>query len=605
MPPSHGALLNNASLLDIAHEAAGVWTRIATAAVDSPPASWGHSVTPLEGHIGVAFGDLGGGGRANTAALWALDFDARPPSFRAIAVQGRSPSPRRQHSAAPLGHSSDQLVIVGGFDGVPLGEAWTCTVRDLLRIESAAPPAWTRLDALEGRYAPLLARAAHTLTPLPPPVSATAARFLRGADDAAYLLFGGLTTGRIAALTRTPGATSWPRQAYADAANADAAENGGSPVALNDLVLLTRGAAKAWAVTRLSSPDDIGCYATTPPLTRTTSRRRRFQWSLQPDRGDGDEQQGWGRRRWDRDDPHPLSEEEASERIAAIAPRHSRPCGRHGHSAHLYSGVLGGGVGDCRGTAGSGYGCLLVYAGADHASSRLSDLWVLPVDPSWARTRDEPAIPTPLGWRAISPDASWATADGQRAPPRALHASVLTGTHLYVIGGESSSSLVAAAAAPLWQLDLPSLRWSAMHASGGLGPRPGAGAAALLASLPAAAGEGEDAAMAPAAILLLGGQESSARGAMPLWMYRLGRQTCFEEGEETPGCRIGHECDGASGSCVCPVSGATPPCEPPPAPPIPTLVVRDGTMTLVAQAWLLVGLSVVGAHAGGWAAARY
>ena len=281
--------------------------------------------------------------------------------------------------------------------------------------------------------------------------------------------------------------------------------------------------------------------------------------------------------------------------------RATKPCGRAGHSAHFYAGPLGGGGGDCAGAAGGGYGCLLVHAGADHSSRRLDDLWVLPLDVSWARPRDAPARPAQMGWRSLSTDLETARAFVPNAPPRAHHAAVLHGASLYVIGGEApsspSSSSLSAAADQLWQLHLPSLRWTAMHARGGAAPRPGAGAAALLSSL---------ASPSPAsAILLVGGQRSGGRGAMPLWAYRLGRAACAEEGEAAPGCYRGHRCDGASGECVCARTGGAPPCKPPPEPPRPVIEVRDGAWSLVTQAWFLVAVSVAGAQVGGYATRHF
>ena len=75
-------------------------------------------------------------------------------------------------------------------------------------------------------------------------------------SDAAFLVFGGLTTSHIAAL-----ADGADADAVAAAAAADAIEADASRVALNDLLLLTRGARGAWGLTRLAPPDEIACSA--------------------------------------------------------------------------------------------------------------------------------------------------------------------------------------------------------------------------------------------------------------------------------------------------------------------------------------------------------
>lgn len=271
-------------------------------------------------------------------------------------------------------------------------------------------------------------------------------------------------------------------------------------------------------------------------------------------------------------------------------------------------------------------GCLLVYGGADAASSPLDDLWVLRVDPRWALPRDEFEARPQLTWRALVPASS-----GALPPPRAFHASVLVRETLFVIGGEAAGQQGSAGAAPrsesgvgmvggvgsgserLWSLHVPSLRWTVMYAARGVPhPRPGSGAAAVLASLSwppppsptvastEAAGEPARVATTHESILLLGGQGADRSGlAMPFWVYPLGKGCAPKFA-----CARGEACDGATGRCVCEASGATPPCKPPSAPPAPRLVVRDGALRMVGQAWALVGASVAGASVGAWAARR-
>ena len=106
-------------------------------------------------------------------------------------------------------------------------------------------------------------------------------------------------------------------------------------------------------------------------------------------------------------------------------------------------------------------------------------------------------------------------------------------------------------------------------------------------------------------ILLLGGQAADYRGlAMPMWLFPLGKPCVGPPPKYMHGCARGQACDGASGECVCAASGTPPPCKPPRGPPPPLLVVADGALQMVGQAWALVGMSVVGASIGGWAARK-
>ena len=128
---------------------------------------------------------------------------------------------------------------------------------------------WTR-NGLEHAAAALLARVGHSITPLPPPPGGPL--YLREPSDAAYLLFGGRSSPRVAAVARAlpdrASSVAWSSATlteYEAAANADAAEPGASPVSLNDLLLLTRGRAMQWQLTRLMAADQVGCTSASTP----------------------------------------------------------------------------------------------------------------------------------------------------------------------------------------------------------------------------------------------------------------------------------------------------------------------------------------------------
>ena len=139
------------------------------------------------------------------------------------------------------------------------------------------------------------------------------------------------------------------------------------------------------------------------------------------------------------------------------------------------------------------------------------------------------------------------------------------------------------------------------------------GAAATLATLRpstpdggALPGGGTVAEEAGAALVLIGGAESGSRargrGPLPTWVYRLGLACSGggpsgdDDGTRT-GCARGQQCDGTRGVCLC-ADGGPPPCTRAPPPPA-GIVLRDGALSMIAQAWVLVGVSVLGAHAGG------
>ena len=288
--------------------------------------------------------------------------------------------PRRRSrftpAAAVAALSNDEMLAVGGQgeNGQPLGDAWTF---------SAGSATW-HASGLEGEYAAALARAGHTLTPLPP------APYLFGPHDGAYLLFGGLSTPRVARLARF---TPHSPEAYADAAADDAAEPDASPVALNDLLLLTRGARKAWSLTRLSLPDACSCRAHPTSVNNKRSVKRSQSASALLPADDLDD--------YEDDDVKPLSErevemqllgsqqkgslseEEAAALQASAVPRAHRPCGRYGHSAHLYVGEIGSSWSSSNTSLledqpCGGDGCLLIHAGAanaEHAHTRGTYAW--------------------------------------------------------------------------------------------------------------------------------------------------------------------------------------------------------------------------------------
>ena len=600
--------------------ARGVWIRVRTEARETPAALWGTSVVDHGSSTALIFGGEATLGLAHhrSSGLWALNLSSPGTALRPVAHVGAPPAARRQHAAASL--PDGEMLVVGGQGerGAPLGEALTWS--------PSSSSSWAA-SGLEGTWAAALARAGHTLTPLPPP---SGDLYLRGRADASILLFGGLSTPRVAALARrSPNGHS--ADEYATAAEADATEPDASLVALNDVLLLTRASRHSWGVTRLSIPDAAACSAHPIPLvTRAAAGRWRRRAAsggatraLQPSADDESIGQltAWGEAEMGLLSATQLSTEEAEALQAARAPRLPRPCGRSGHSAHLYTGRVAGLPASACSTGAGGVGCLIVYAGAaspdhaQHGTARLDDLWLLPIDPNWARTRDATRVPAVLPWRALQPSM----VRGVSPPSRAAHAAVLHGEWLYTLGGERPRSIFATAggAAPaedaLWQLHLPSLAWTPIWsptaaADDGL-PRPRAGAAALIATLPARfyAGDGDDVEREPIdSIVLLGGCEDS-REQLPVWIYPLG-YTCpaasqdeavdMPEAADGGGCPRGQQCDATRGACIC-ADGGAPPCIRSPPPP-PGIVLREGALTMIGHAWVVVGMSVLGTYAGSW-----
>ena len=448
----------------------GVWARHHTIPSQTPLNLWGASAVTFDADSALIFGGESTLGIAHhrTNHLWALNLSTL--SFRSVAVRGVAPASRRQHAVATL--TDDEMLAVGGQgeNGQPLGDAWSF---------SAGSATW-HASGLEGEYAAALARAGHTLTPLPP------APYLFGPHDGAYLLFGGLSTPRVARLARF---TPHSPEAYADAAADDAAEPDASPIALNDLLLLTRGARKAWSLTRLSLPDACSCRAHPISVNNKRSVKRSQSASALLPADDLDD--------YEDDDVKPLSErevemqllgsqqkgslseEEAAALQASAVPRAHRPCGRYGHSAHLYVGEIGSSWSSSNTSLledqpCGGDGCLLIHAGAanaEHAHTRgtlrLDDLWILPLDGSWSRTRDTPKVPKALPWRALRVQPI--IGSGASYPPRASHVAFLRGEWLYTLGGEAPRSPFAplqASVSPLeertmiWSLHLPTLTWT-------------------------------------------------------------------------------------------------------------------------------------------------
>ena len=648
-------------------------------ATSGPSPLFGHSLTALTPSLAALFGGehpLPGRAWSSGRSSRLVFFDPNSPSAMSIASSAAVPPPRRQHAAAAV--SSSELLITGGLgaDGHPIGDALVATTSASLGSATWAP------SGTEDHFEALLARAAHSLSALPAPPGPL---FLRGPSDAAFLIFGGLASARVGALARASARGNTSRAEYAAAAAADAREPDASLVALNDVLLLSRGAHGKWRLVRLAMPTDSACDAVGQPhyapaaLVPYTSHgrgaaprgvlpSRRRLGALQP--------QAWPRE-WPRAAEAAEAWEQEEEawasavrdeigndgigrdgRAAAIV---SPPCARSGHSAHVYAGDMHG-LGSLCGGDGVGVGCLLVYAGASDGAARLDDLWLLPIDPSWARPRDMPRLAGRLAWRRLL------LAHGSASPPpRAGHASALVGRHLFVLGGEAAPvgraglALGLGGRTPLsdalWRLDMTNLEWTCLHAAGGApsAPRVGSGAALLVlealyrpparaaeraaeraadgatnasaadrkgadATDVALAGGGDDGRSAvetasSATLLLVGGQAGGE--SLPLWRYTVGRHTCRAEmaplaalspgkpaGGRTAhvgGCAFarGEQCDASRGTCVC-ADGSTPPCDPLSGAHLGAEpLLGEGALEQIGAAWLLVAVSALGAWLGG------
>ena len=620
----------------------GAWHHAHMDPHHTPMALWGASAIAQHNETALFFGGEAplGLARHRSDGLWAINLTSPTLDMRPVAHVGRGPAARRQHTAAPL--PDGEMLVVGGAgeSGTPLSEAWTWASGSSTWVPSGLEPS------------ALLARAGHTMTALPAPAGPV---YLRGANDAAFVIFGGLTTSRVAALMRRAPSSETSPAEYVAAAAADAAEPDAGSVALNDLVLLSRGARRTWRYTPLSIPDEISCSAN-GPLPRPTTWRRTADTpggALQPDPVGGfGGASPWAVAEIGLLDPTTLSEAEAAAMQAASAARAHRPCGRSGHSAHLYTGRIAGvpptactrvAAVDSDGRGASGVGCLLIYAGgasSDHGQRggafRLDDLWILPIDSSWARTRDAPRVPSTLPWLVLRPSV----ARGALAPPRSSHAAVLHKEYLFTIGGEAARTAAGGPADvalsvdeyAMWQLHLPSLVWTPIHAASATGahglPRPSAGMTALLASLavpsPPSPPHDEiynstDVPVAAPAIMLLGGAATNDDAHLALWVYRLGlpcsgqrnsTRTVGEgeqEEEEGYGCPRGQQCDATSGVCLCadglPPTPHTVGCIRKPSPPA-GLTFKPGAWRMVGDAWAIVGMSAVGGLVGQWGMGR-
>ena len=241
----------------------GEWLARRRAAL-GPSATIGHTVTYLSPSRLLLFGGehpLPGAftRSSRSSRLYLLDGVGRgdePVGFSAIESLA-VPPPRRQHAAAAV--SPDELLVVGGLgaNGFPVGDAMVASLDASSRAAKWMP------SGAEDHFAPMLARAGHSLTALPP---LSGPLLLRGPSDAAFLVFGGLQSNRVATLARASALGNASHAEYVAAAAADAAEPEASLIALDDLVLFSRGANGRWRLTRLSFPTDAPCAAAELPL---------------------------------------------------------------------------------------------------------------------------------------------------------------------------------------------------------------------------------------------------------------------------------------------------------------------------------------------------
>ena len=241
----------------------GEWLARRRAAL-GPSATIGHTVTYLSPSRLLLFGGehpLPGAftRSSRSSRLYLLDGVGRgdePVDISAIESLA-VPPPRRQHAAAAV--SPDELLVVGGLgaNGFPVGDAMVASLDASSRAAKWMP------SGAEDHFAPMLARAGHSLTALPP---LSGPLLLRSPSDAAFLVFGGLQSNRVATLARASALGNASHAEYVAAAAADAAEPEASLIALDDLVLFSRGANGRWRITRLSFPTDAPCAAAELPL---------------------------------------------------------------------------------------------------------------------------------------------------------------------------------------------------------------------------------------------------------------------------------------------------------------------------------------------------
>ena len=431
----------------------GVWKAHTLPSMD---ALWGLSLISLP-RVGNATGGdfvFGGEHRSGRRSSALVGLDCASVNSRQVQdFEDAHPAARRWSAGSAIGHS--ELLIIGGLgsNGFPVGDAWVGSLITHPTTSGAtATPLrqsvrWTR-SGLEQTFAALMARTAHTITALPAPFGPN---LLRGAADAAFLIFGGLSTARVSMLARGSALGKSTTETYGLAASADAREPDASLTPLNDMLLLTRGAAgRCWhahhlrldAVLRACPhPGEVprraracgvyvdACLGSIRDAHASDAPLSRWHMLRLAESGEGwceavgDTPLGWQpvrqfsptarRVRRSNTARHALQPEAAADwsqlirrdyamdaRISDTS-RTEAPCPRAGHVAHLYVGQLPG-LGSLCGADGRGSGCLLIRGGSGGGSDsfnhegggmqRLSDLWALQVTSPRMGTREAAPI---------------------------------------------------------------------------------------------------------------------------------------------------------------------------------------------------------------------